>query len=138
MKLVPGDRFGHYQILDLVGIGGMGEEYRARDTRLEREVALKVLPDANSLDEESLQRFEREARLLASLNHPNIATLHGLETSGGVQALVMELVDGSTLDDRLRRSGRDKGLPLADALQIARQVADALDAAHERGVMHRD
>jgi eukaryotic-like serine/threonine-protein kinase len=137
MALAAGHRLGSYEVLELIGAGGMGEVYRARDTRLHRDVALKVLPDARRLDSEALQRFEREARLLASLNHPNIATLHGLETADGVQALVMELVDGETLEDRLvRATGRS--LPLGEALHVAKQMADALDAAHERGVVHRD
>jgi Tol biopolymer transport system component/tRNA A-37 threonylcarbamoyl transferase component Bud32 len=137
MALAAGHRLGSYEVLELIGAGGMGEVHRARDTRLHRDVAIKVLPDARRLDSEALQRFEREARLLASLNHPNIATLHGLETAGGVQALVMELVDGETLEDRLVRApGRI--LPLGEALHVAKQIADALDAAHERGVVHRD
>jgi serine/threonine protein kinase len=139
MALTSGDRFGAYEITELLGVGGMGEVYRARDSRLQRDVALKVLPDERRLDPESLQRFEREARLLASLNHPNIATLHGIETAGGAHALVMEVVDGETLDDRLARAARKAaGLPLREALEIARQIAEALDAAHERGVVHRD
>ena len=137
MTLAPGDRFGLYEVIELVGVGGMGEVYRVRDARLQRDVALKVLPDARRFDPEALQRFEREARLLASLNHPNIATLHGLETAGDARALVMELVDGETLDRRLARAN-GRGVPLKEALQIARQIADALDAAHERGVVHRD
>ncbi len=139
MPLAAGDQFGSYEVIELIGVGGMGEVYRAHDTRLKRDVALKVLPDARRLDPEALQRFEREARLLASLNHPNIATLLGLETSGDTVALVMELVDGEVLEDRLARAvGKGAGLPLGDALRIARQIAEALDAAHERGVVHRD
>jgi serine/threonine protein kinase/Tol biopolymer transport system component len=138
MTLAPGDRFGSYEVVELVGAGGMGEVYRCRDSRLGRDVALKVLPDTRRLVPEAVQRFDREAQLLASLNHPNIATLHGLEESDGAQALVMELVDGETLDARLARSPRAGAVPLAEVLQIARQVADALDAAHERGVVHRD
>ncbi len=139
MALAPGDRFGPYEVVALVGVGGMGEVYRARDTRLHRDVALKILPEERRLDGDALLRFEREARLLASLNHPSIATLHGVETAAGVHALVMELVEGDGLDDRLARVPRKTaGLPLHDALQIARQIADALEAAHERGVVHRD
>jgi serine/threonine protein kinase/Tol biopolymer transport system component len=134
MGLAIGEQFGSYGVVELIGVGGMGEVYRAHDERLGRDVALKVLPDASRVDPAALQRFEREARLLAALNHPNIATLHGIETAGDVQALVMELVDGETLDERLSRSR----LTLADALQAARQIADALDAAHERGIVHRD
>ena len=134
MPLSGGKRLGSYEILELIGVGGMGEVYRSRDTRLQREVAIKVLSDARPLDANAVQRFEREALLLASLNHPNIATLHGLESSGDVQALVMELVEGEGLDTMLAR----KALPLRNALHIARQIADAIDAAHERGVVHRD
>jgi Tol biopolymer transport system component/tRNA A-37 threonylcarbamoyl transferase component Bud32 len=137
MGLPIGQRFGSYEVLELIGAGGMGEVYRARDTRLHRDVALKVLPDTNRLDAAALQRFEREARLLAALNHPNIATLHGIEPTGDAHALVMEFVDGLTLDDRL--AGRSPGkLALAEVQHIARQIADALDAAHERGIVHRD
>ena len=139
MALAPGDRFGLYEVIALIGVGGMGEVYRARDTRLHRDVALKILPEERRLDPESLQRFEREARLLASLNHPNIATLHGIESAAGAHALVMELVEGDGLDERLARVPRNTaGLPPREALQIARQIVDALDAAHERGVVHRD
>jgi serine/threonine protein kinase len=134
MPLTAGTRLGSYEVLALIGAGGMGEVYRARDSRLQREVALKLLPDAQRLDAEALRRFEREARLLASLNHPNIATLHGIESSTDAHALIMELVDGETLDDLLGR----KALAAKEALQIARQIAEALDAAHERGVIHRD
>jgi Tol biopolymer transport system component len=137
MTLATGQRLGSYEVLELIGAGGMGEVYRARDARLQRDVALKILPDARRLEPEALQRFEREARLLASLNHPNIATLHGIETAGDAQALVMELVDGETLEDRLLRAP-GRRLPLAEALRVARQLAEALDAAHERGVVHRD
>ena len=140
MALDLGSRIGPYEIAALIGVGGMGEVYRARDTVLHRDVALKVLPDAGRLDPELVHRFEREARLLASLNHPNIATLHGFETASAVHALVMELVDGEALDDRLaiaRRTAKS-GLPLKEALQISLQIANALDAAHERGIVHRD
>src|SRR5712691_4636349 len=99
--LTPGARLGQYQILTLLGAGGMGEVYRARDTRLDRDVAIKVLPDLFATDSDRLARFEREAKTLASLNHPNIAHIHGLEESGGVRALVMELVEGPTLADRI-------------------------------------
>ena len=138
MAFAPHTPFGSYEIVELIGVGGMGEVYRARDGRLDREVALKVLPEANRLDPDALRRFEREARLLASLNHPNIATLHGLETAGDAQALVMELVEGEPLDRRIERAPRGRGLALDDALEIAQQIAAALDAAHARGVVHRD
>ena len=112
----------------------MGEVYRARDSRLNRDVALKVLPADVALDQERLARFDREARILASLNHPNISAIHGIEESDTGPALVLELVDGPTLGDRLARGP----LPLNDALRYAAQIADALEAAHERGVIHRD
>ena len=146
--LAPGDRFGSYEVIELIGAGGMGEVYRARDTRLSRDVALKVLPDHRRLDPERRVRFEREAQLLSSLNHPNIATLHGIEDAHDVSALVMELVEGETLAELLspadgeRARGADTGrrrpLPMRLALEIARQIADALDSAHERGIIHRD
>ena len=129
-----GRQVGHYSVLSLLGRGGMGEVYRARDSKLNREVALKVLPDLFALNPDRLARFKREAHVLASLNHPNIAAIYGLEESGDVKALVLELVEGQTLADRITR-GR---LPLDEALPIARQMADALEAAHERGVIHRD
>ena len=131
---LTGQRLGVYQILDLLGVGGMGEVYRARDTRLGRDVAVKVLPRLFSADPERLARFEREARLLASLNHPHIAAIYGFEETAGVHALVLELVEGPTLAERLQRGP----LPIAEAVRIARQIADALEAAHERGVVHRD
>jgi serine/threonine-protein kinase len=133
MTVSRGTRVGEYEVTDLLGAGGMGEVWRARDTRLGRDVALKVLPAAFAADPDRVARFAHEARVLASINHPNIATIHGVEESGGVTALVMELVDGVTLADRTGRA-----LPLAEALAIARQIADALDAAHERGIIHRD
>jgi Tol biopolymer transport system component len=136
MPFAPGDRFGTFEIIELMGAGGAGEVYRARDKRLQRDVALKVLAETRHLDPQHAQRFEREALLLASLNHPNIATLHGVEAAGDVRALVMELVDGETLADRLTRAR--EGLRLDEALRIAGQIAEALDAAHERGVVHRD
>ncbi len=159
--LSAGSKLGPYEILSQLGAGGMGEVYRARDTKLGREVAVKVLPSAFSGDPERLARFEREAQLLASLNHPNIAAIYGLEESGGVHALVMELVEGPTLAERLAGTqplarsreagppsplGRGAGgegagsspLPLGEALPIARQIAEALEAAHEKGIVHRD
>jgi len=132
--LVPGSRLGPYEILATIGAGGMGEVYRARDTKLDRDVAIKVLPDALAADPERIARFEREAKALASLNHPNIAHIHGLEESDGVRALVMELVEGPTLEDRLAQGP----VHLEEALSIARQIAEGLEAAHESGIIHRD
>jgi serine/threonine-protein kinase len=134
MSLVPGTRIGAYEVVALLGAGGMGEVYRAHDRKLNRDVAIKVLLAEVANDAERLVRFGREALVLASLNHPNIAHLHGLEESSGVPALVMELVDGPTLADRLMR-GR---FALDEALAIAKQIAEALEAAHEQGVIHRD
>ena len=130
---------GRYELHDLIGAGGMGEVYRARDRELNRDVALKTLPALFVADAERVARFEREARILATLNHPNIATIYGFERDGPVLALVMELVEGETLDDRLVRSALPgRGLAIATALSIARQVVGALDAAHEKGIIHRD
>jgi eukaryotic-like serine/threonine-protein kinase len=129
-----GARFGTYEIAECLGVGGMGEVYRARDTQLGRDVAIKVLSAAFVTDRERLARFEREARVLAALNHPHIATIYGVERVDGARALVLELVDGETLADRIARGA----LSLADALPIARQIADALEAAHEKGIVHRD
>jgi Tol biopolymer transport system component len=134
MPLVAGTRLGPYEITAPLGAGGMGEVYRAKDIKLDRDVALKVLPDALAHDQERLARFEREAKVLASLNHPNIAQIYGVEDSGEVRALVMELVPGATLGDRIKAGA----LPLSDALVIAKQIADALEAAHDRGIVHRD
>ena len=131
---LTGRRLGIYQVHERIGAGGMGEVYRARDTRLQRDVAVKILPEAFAADGNRRARFEREALVLASLNHPNIATIHGIEDGDGVHALVMELVDGETLADRIMRGA----VPVSEALTIARQIADALDAAHERGIVHRD
>jgi hypothetical protein len=126
-----------YEVVALLGAGGMGEVYRARDTRLNRDVAIKILPVAFAAEPDRLARFEREARVLAALNHPNIATIHGIEAHGGVQALVMELVEGETLRERLAGSP-GRGLPLPTVRLFGRQLADALDAAHEKGIVHRD
>ena len=136
MALEPGTTLGPYAVTAKMGEGGMGEVYRATDTKLDREVALKVLPEAFTADPDRLARFEREAKVLASLNHPNIAQIHGLEEdeTAGTRALVLELVDGPTLADRIAHGA----LPLEDALPIARQIAEALEAAHEAGVIHRD
>ena len=125
---------GHYEIVSAIGKGGMGEVWRARDTRLEREVAIKTLPEALSSDVDRLARFEREARLLASLNHRNIAIIHGLEEDQGQRFLVLELIAGDTLADRLVAGA----IPVEQALDFAAQIADAIDAAHEAGVIHRD
>jgi serine/threonine-protein kinase len=135
MGLAPGERLGSYVVAELIGRGGMGEVYRARDTVLNRDVALKVLPDADGNDPQRLARFRREAQILASLNHPHIANIHGLEESGDRRALVLELVEGPTLADAIARDG---ALPVDQALPIATQIAEALDAAHEHGVIHRD
>jgi Tol biopolymer transport system component len=129
-----GQRLGPYEITAQIGEGGMGRVFKARDSQLGREVALKVLPEGLSQDAERLARFEREAKLLASLNHPNIAQIYGLETSGGSPALVMELVEGPTLADRLAQGG----LSIDESLSIARQIAEALEEAHEKGIVHRD
>jgi serine/threonine-protein kinase len=134
MPLTPGTMFGPYEVLSPLGSGGMGEVYRARDTKLGRDVALKVLPDTFAHDPERLARFQREAQLLASLNHPNIGGIYGFEDAADTQALVLELVDGSTLADRLAQ-GR---IAVQEALPLARQIADALEAAHGAGVTHRD
>jgi serine/threonine protein kinase/tetratricopeptide (TPR) repeat protein len=131
---LTGRTIGAYRILNLLGAGGMGEVYTAHDRHLERDVAIKVLPEALTHDQERIERFRREAQLLAALNHPNIATIHGLEEAGGVLYLVMELVPGQTLSERLR-SGR---VPLDETLRICRQLAEALGAAHQRGIAHRD
>src|SRR5262245_35150397 len=126
MPLSIGSRIGSYEVISTIGAGGMGEVYRARDTKLNRDVAIKVLPDLFANDPERLTRFTREAQTLAALNHPGIAHIHGFEDSGGIRALVMELVDGQMLDEKMSSLGPD------DALHIARQLADALEAAHEQ------
>src|SRR5262249_51794806 len=134
LTLPPGSRIGAYELVEVIGAGGMGIVYRARDAKLRRDVALKVLPEAVALDPDRIARFRREAQVLASLNHPNIAAIHGFEDSGDVHALVLELVDGPTLADRIAQGT----IPLDEALPIARQIAEALEAAHEHGVIHRD
>jgi serine/threonine-protein kinase len=134
MAIPTGTRIGHYEVLSPLGVGGMGEVYRARDLRLKRDVALKILPESFASDPERLARFQREAEVLASLNHPHIAAIHGLEQGDGSHALVLELVQGDTLADRLARAP----MPLEEALLIAKQIADAVEAAHQQGVIHRD
>ena len=134
MSLTPGTRLGPYEITTPIGQGGMGVVYRATDTSLGRQVAIKVLPDAVAQDAERLARFEREAKTLAALNHPHIAAIYGFEKSGGLHALVMELVEGEDLSQRLLRGA----IPLDESLAIARQVAEAVEAAHDQGIIHRD
>ena len=134
MPLNVGTRLGHYDVTALLGEGGMGQVWQATDTQLHRDVALKILPDAFAADPDRLARFQREAQILASLNHPNIAQIHGIEESEGTRALVLELVEGPTLADRISQGP----IPLDEALPIAKQIAEALEAAHEAGVIHRD
>jgi eukaryotic-like serine/threonine-protein kinase len=141
--LEAGTMIAHYRLTGKLGAGGMGEVYRARDTKLQRDVALKILPQAMAQDARRMARFEREAQVLASLNHPNIAAIYGLEESNGIRALAMELVEGETLAEKIVGEGsalprEPGGLPYRDALPIARQIAEALEYAHERGVIHRD
>lgn len=134
MSIAPGKKVGSYEVLSAIGAGGMGEVYKARDTKLGREVALKSVPMACIGDAERMARFDREAKLLASLNHPNIASIYGLEDSGGTPALVMELVEGPTLADRIAAGP----IAMDEALPMARQICEALEFAHERGIVHRD
>jgi eukaryotic-like serine/threonine-protein kinase len=134
VALAPGTRLGPYEILSAIGAGGMGEVYKARDIKLNRDVALKILSEAFALDGDRIARFRREAQVLASLNHPNIAAIYGFEDSGSTHALVLELVEGPTLADRIATGP----IPLDDALPIAKQIAEALEAAHEQGIIHRD
>src|SRR5260370_8230196 len=134
MLLSVGDKLGHYQILAPLGAGGMGEVYRANDTQLERDVAIKVLPRALANDPERLARFDREAKILAALNHPNIAVIYGLVESGGERALVMELVEGETLTSVIKRGP----MSVKDTCEAGRQIAEALEPAHDKGVGHAD
>ena len=134
MSLTPGERLGPYEVTTLIGVGGMGEVYRATDRNLKRQVAIKVLPESVAGDEARLARFQREAEVLAALNHPNIAGIYGLERTDDRTALVMEFVEGLTLANRI-----DQGpIPADEAVSIARQIADALEVAHAQGIIHRD
>jgi serine/threonine protein kinase/dipeptidyl aminopeptidase/acylaminoacyl peptidase len=134
LALIPGTRLGPYEVSAQIGVGGMGEVYRATDTNLKRAVAIKILPESVAADAERLARFQREAEVLASLNHPHIAAIYGLERSDGITALVMELVEGPTLADRIAQGP----IPVDETLPIAKQIAEALEAAHEQGIIHRD
>ena len=134
MALAVGDRVAHYDVTALIGEGGMGQVYQATDTKLNRQVALKILPEAFAGDPDRLARFQREAQVLASLNHPSIAAIHGIEEDDDTRALVLELVEGPTLADRIAQGP----IPVDEALPIAKQIAEALEAAHEAGVIHRD
>src|SRR6516165_9631036 len=134
MSFTTGTRIGPYEITSPLGEGGMGVVYRAHDTKLGRDVAIKALPDAFANDPDRLQRFQREAQVLASLNHPNIAQIYGLEESDNARCIVMELVEGETLQERLKRGP----IPIDEALPIVKQLAEALEAAHRRGIIHRD
>src|SRR6516165_10525939 len=133
MSLAQGTRLGSYEILSLIGAGGMGEVYRAHDSKLKRPVAIKILPEEIADEPERISRFEREAELLASLNHTNIATVHDFQREGQRHFLVMELIEGETLADRLKRGP----LVIEEALEVARQIAEALEAAHQKGIIHR-
>jgi serine/threonine-protein kinase len=135
VTIPSGTKLGSYEVIALIGAGGMGEVYQAHDTKLGRDVAIKVLPEAFAHDPERLSRFQREAKMLASLNHPNIAAIYGLEQSGSTHYLVMELVPGETLQERVKREG---AMPIDEVLAIAKQIAEALEAAHEKGIIHRD
>ncbi len=138
MALQVGARLAHYEVAALIGEGGMGQVYRAHDTKLDRDVALKVLPDLFANDSDRLARFQREAKVLASLNHPNIGSIYGFEEDEAegakVSALVLELIEGPTLADRIAKAP----MPLGEAIPIATQIAEALEAAHEQGIIHRD
>jgi eukaryotic-like serine/threonine-protein kinase len=134
MALAPGTHLGPYEIMSPLGAGGMGEVYRARDTKLGRDVALKVLPEGLAADAERISRFRREAQVLASLNHPNIAAIYGFEDSSNVHTLVMELVEGATLADRIKQGA----IPYEEAFPVAKQICEAVEYAHEHGIVHRD
>ena len=134
MTLTAGQSLSFYEILGPLGAGAMGEVYRAKDTRLEREVAIKVLPEHFAEDEERLRRFEREAKSIAALNHPNVAQIHSVDQVDETCFLVLELVPGETLEDRIARGA----LPIDEAVDVCRQIAEGLEAAHDAGVIHRD
>src|SRR5262250_2859081 len=134
MPLTVGTQLGSHEITALLGKGGMGEVYRASDTKLKRDVAIKTLPDEFSLDVDRVSRFQREAEVLASLNHPNIAAIYDLQEASGTRFLILELVDGETLADRIQRGP----IPIEEALEIAKHICEALEAAHEKGIVHRD
>jgi serine/threonine-protein kinase len=134
LSITIGTQLGSHEIIALLGKGGMGEVYRARDTKLKREVAIKILPDEFSRDADRVSRFQREAEVLASLNHPNIAAIYDLQEANNTRFLVLELVDGETLADRIARGP----IPVEEALDIAKHICEALDAAHEKGIIHRD
>src|SRR5262245_16047687 len=134
MALTIGSKLGSHEITALLGKGGMGEVYRARDTKLKREVAIKILAEEFSCDPDRVARFQREAEVLASLSHPNIAAIHSLEEEQGSRFLVLELVEGETLDERIKRGP----IPIEETLHIAKNICEALEAAHEKGVVHRD
>jgi eukaryotic-like serine/threonine-protein kinase len=134
MALAIGSRIGPHEITTLLGKGGMGEVYRARDTKLKRDVAIKLLPEEFARDSDRVARFQREAEVLASLNHPNIAAIYDLQEANGLRYLVLELVEGETLAERIARGP----IPVEGALDIAKKICEALEAAHERGIVHRD
>src|SRR5712692_7747747 len=134
MSIIAGKTIGSFEVLSIVGRGGMGEVYRARDTKLKRDVAIKILPEEFSRNSDRVSRFQREAELLASLNHPNIAAIYDLQQAAGSQYLVLELVEGETLADRLNRGP----VSIDEALNIAKDICEALEAAHDKGVVHRD
>src|ERR1700758_2840990 len=133
MAITIGSKLGLYEITALLGKGGMGQVYRARDTKLKRDVAIKTLPDEFSHDADRLSRFQREAEVLASLNHPNIAAIYDLQEADGARFLVLELVEGETLADRIVRGP----IPIDETLQLAKSICEALEAAHEQGIVHR-
>src|SRR5262249_39774602 len=134
MSVDVGTRLGSLEIISLLGKGGMGEVYRARDAKLKRDVAVKILPDEFSRDADRVRRFQREAEVLASLNHPNIGAIYDLQDANGARFLVLELVEGETLAERIQRGA----IPVEEALDIARHICEALEAAHEKGIIHRD
>src|SRR5215475_8390457 len=134
MSIQIGQQLGSLEITALLGKGGMGEVYRARDTKLKRDVAIKILPDEFSRDADRVNRFQREAEVLASLNHPNIAAIYDVQEANGTRFLILELIEGETLADRIARGA----IPIADALEIAKNICEALESAHEKGIIHRD